>query len=238
MCGGMPVQLPAAGQQRLAQRGIAAAVADVPLPGGDDLQRLLALLVELHRVHAPARARRAVPRRRAAARRSAPGPPARSARPAAGRRPGRPGAVQPGGGPASSRPSWPITGRVSSRRSRHQVTSVVSPNVQTMAMPVPLAGSASRCARTGTAHPEQRRAAPWRRTAPAYRSSSGMRDQRHAGGQQLGPGGGHRARGVAVRRARNAIRYVGARPPPGPRARPGPPRSRTSRPTATGASAR
>src|SRR6266566_2050066 len=57
------------------------------------------------------------------------------------------------GGLASSRPSRPSTGRAGSRRSRHQVTSLLSPNVHTMAMPVPLAGSARRCASTGTSTP-------------------------------------------------------------------------------------
>jgi hypothetical protein len=42
------------------------------------------------------------------------------------------------------------TGRFSSR---HQVTSVVSPNVQIIAAPVPFSGSARRCATTGTPTP-------------------------------------------------------------------------------------
>ena len=48
------------------------------------------------------------------------------------------------------RPSHPITGRVGSASSRHHVTSVTSPNVQIMAMPDPLSGSASGWASTGT----------------------------------------------------------------------------------------
>src|SRR3712207_9536646 len=47
---GDPLDLPAALDEGLAQRVVPAAVADVPLPRGDDLQRPLALLVELHRV--------------------------------------------------------------------------------------------------------------------------------------------------------------------------------------------
>ena len=43
-----------------------------------------------------------------------------------------------------------MTLRVGRSSSRHQVTSVMSPNVQTMAMPVPLSGSASGWATTGT----------------------------------------------------------------------------------------
>ncbi len=43
-----------------------------------------------------------------------------------------------------------MTLRVGRSSSRHHVTSVVSPNVQTMAMPVPLSGWASGWATTGT----------------------------------------------------------------------------------------
>ena len=50
MCGGCHVQLAAAGEERLAQLRVAAAVADVPLPRRDDLERAIAALVELHRV--------------------------------------------------------------------------------------------------------------------------------------------------------------------------------------------
>ena len=46
----VPVQLGAALEQPLAQQLVASTVADVPLPGGDDLERLVALLEELHRV--------------------------------------------------------------------------------------------------------------------------------------------------------------------------------------------
>ncbi len=44
--------------------------------------------------------------------------------------------------------------RVGRRSSLHQVTSVVSPNVQIMAMPEPLSGWASPWARTGTSTPK------------------------------------------------------------------------------------
>ncbi len=43
--------------------------------------------------------------------------------------------------------------RIDRFSSRHQVTSVVSPNVQIMAMPVPLSGWASSWARTSTCWP-------------------------------------------------------------------------------------
>ena len=42
-----PLDLGAAVEHLVAQPGVAAAVADVPLPGGDDLERLVALLVEV-----------------------------------------------------------------------------------------------------------------------------------------------------------------------------------------------
>ncbi len=44
---GHPGHLPAALDERLTQRLVAAPVADVPLPAGDDLERLVALLVEV-----------------------------------------------------------------------------------------------------------------------------------------------------------------------------------------------
>ena len=43
-----------------------------------------------------------------------------------------------------------MIGRVGSASSRHQVTSVVSPNVQIIAMPEPFSGSARWWATTGT----------------------------------------------------------------------------------------
>ena len=52
-----------------------------------------------------------------------------------------------------NRPSKPSTGLIDRSSSRCQITSVVSPKVQIIAMPVPLAGSASRCESTGTGWP-------------------------------------------------------------------------------------
>ena len=46
-----------------------------------------------------------------------------------------------------------MTDRVGSCSSRHQVTSVMSPKVQIMAMPDPFSGSASSWARTSTSTP-------------------------------------------------------------------------------------
>ena len=59
---------------------------------------------------------------------------------------------QPGSPQVTGRrvPLGAMTARTGSDSSRHQVTSVRSPNVQIIAMPVPFAGSASGCARTGT----------------------------------------------------------------------------------------
>ena len=48
--------------------------------------------------------------------------------------------------------AWTIA-RTGSFNSRHQVTSVVSPNVQIIAMPLPFSGSASAWALTGTRAP-------------------------------------------------------------------------------------
>ena len=47
-------------------------------------------------------------------------------------------------------PSFSTTTRRGKPSSRHHVTSVRSPNVQTIAIPVPFSGSASSCATTGT----------------------------------------------------------------------------------------
>ena len=103
-------------------------------------------------------------------------------------------------------------------------------------MPVPLAGSASRWVSTGTGTPNSGVV-----TVPP--ASAGVplvvrvRDQRHAGGQQLGPGGGHRHRrspsgGRGTRAGSNG------RPPRGPPARPGPPRCRNVTSHSDGPSAR
>ena len=124
--------------------------------------------------------------------------------------------------PGCRRPSRPITVRTGRSSSRHQVTSVRSPNVQHMAMPAPLSISASGVRdhrdldaedRRGDGGPEQRLVA----------LVVGVRDQRDDAGDQLGPGrldrrpcrrpGGGRRPGGRRRRSR------------APRARPGRPRS-------------
>ena len=59
----------------------------------------------------------------------------------------------PGGGSGLIRPARLTMARTFRFSSRHQITSVVSPNVQIMALPVPLSGSASSWATTGTSTP-------------------------------------------------------------------------------------
>ena len=223
MNGGCHVQLAAARDQLLAELdGL-----DEPLPAGDDLERPIALLVELHRVRDRTRRRRADRRSRRAARRSSRAPSAPTDPP--------PGRMPPGRAPRSvvshspaphaiarKRPSGRSTARTGSDSSRHQVTSVTSPNVQIIAAPVPFSGLASGCARTGTR--------AWKsgvidigaeqRLVPLVVR---MRHQRHARRDQL------RARGVDLDEAaavgpREADAVVRARAPRGPRARPGPPR--------------
>ena len=74
------------------------------------------------------------------------------------------------------------TGRLSSR---HQVTSVMSPNVQIIAMPLPFSGSASGCAFTGTRTPKSGVSdllPKQRLVALVVR----MRDERDARGDQFG----------------------------------------------------
>jgi len=62
--------------------------------------------------------------------------------------------------------------RIGSRSSRHQVTSVRSPNVQHIAMPEPLSGSASGWASTGTSTPNTG-VVTVEPNSGRYRSSSG-----------------------------------------------------------------
>ena len=75
------------------------------------------------------------------------------------------------------------TGRLSSR---HQVTSVMSPNVQIIAMPLPFVGIGQRMRLDRHAHAEQRRddLLAEQRLVPLV---VGMRDERDAGRNQLGP---------------------------------------------------
>ena len=127
-----------------------------PLAARDDLERSLASLVELHRV--PHGLRLSDERAGLAKQRGDPtlracfvAFPASSDMAAfafSGSRERQPGLAEPAPGRSSrSGRSRPRVGRPSSR---HHVTSVTSPNVHTIAMPVPFSGSASSCATTGT----------------------------------------------------------------------------------------
>ena len=60
----------------------------------------------------------------------------------------------PWGGEWVMRPARVMMDRVGSWSSRHQITSVTSPNVQIMAMPDPFSGSASGWATIGTSTPK------------------------------------------------------------------------------------
>ncbi len=131
----------------------AATVADVPLARGDDLEGLVALFEELDRVLDRAGLTdqlAGLGEHLDHLRLGAAGSLARDAAVVA-RGPGRSSATR--GTSASKRPSRARQARVGRSSSRHQVTSVRSPNVQIMAMPVPLSGSASSWARTGTSTP-------------------------------------------------------------------------------------
>ena len=77
----------------------------------------------------------------------------RAVRPPSSGHSAAPGPVSQLGVSSCSLPSRRSTDRTGRLSSRHQMMSVVSPNVQIIAMPVPLSGSASRCARTGTPTP-------------------------------------------------------------------------------------
>ena len=111
------------------------------------------------------------------------------------------------------------------------MTSVVSPNVQIIAMPVPFSGSASWCASDRHLDAEQRRAhlgAEQRLVALVV----GMGDQRDARGEQLGPRRLDQRRRRRRRPGGSAAR--GTRPAArGPRARPARPRCGSRRPTAS-----
>ncbi len=86
------------------------------------------------------------------------------------------------------RPSRPTMARIGRFSSRHHVTSVVSPNVQIMAMPVPLSGCASSWATIGTSTPYRgvRTVVPKCGLVPLV---VGVRDERDARGEQLGASG-------------------------------------------------
>ena len=201
----VPGKLPPAAEQRGAQAGVPAAVPDVPLPGGHDLQRQLAPLVELHRV---------LGRLGIAAQLASVGQQAGHPLPGLpGRRAGQPGV----GGPARRAvdPRWRV-GQQPAVAADHR------PGRQPQ-LPPPghVGGVAERAhhrdagalARLGQPVREDRHLHAEHRRADGAADQAGvplvvgMRDQRHASGQQLGPGGGDQhlaaalARGALISRA-------------------------------------
>ena len=151
----MPLQLAAAREQRLAELDRL----DEPLAARDDLERPIALLEELHRVRDRPRLADQIAGLRSCSTIFV----ARLGRRQAGqlvvvppralgvdRLPARRCPTPRG----RSVPSGWMTARTGRLSSRHQVTSVMSPKVQIIAMPLPFSGSASGCARTGTRTPK------------------------------------------------------------------------------------
>ncbi len=194
----MPVEFPAAGEQRLAQARVAAPVPDVPLPGGDDLQRRLAVLVELHRVHDRLGLAAQVAGR--AQQPGDPGPGRRRRQPRQlpvrrlGRRAGQPRqrAVQ----------QPPV---LADHRAGVQAQVPPPGHVRGVAERADH-GDAGALGRVGETVPEDRHIDTEQRRADRPPEQArvplvvGMGDQRHAGGQQLRPGGRdqHRAGRRAV----------------------------------------
>ena len=159
---------------------------DEPLPGADELERPVALLVELDRVLD--RLGLADERRLAVAggrargiaqhlhdRSSGPrAPGGRRAPRRSGWRPRRPGSGQasPPNSTGASRPSRPTTCRSASPSSRHHCTSVASPKVQTIRIPVPFSRSTRALGKMGTGTRNSGVTARFPNRSP-YRSSSG-----------------------------------------------------------------
>ncbi len=185
----VPVQLAATGEERVAQLRLAATVAEVPLARRDDLERASTPLVELHRVRDRLRLAdelAGLAQQLDDARLRLLGGLARELRVARRRRRAR--RSPQSGGSATMRPSRPMTLRVGSWSSRHHTTSVVSPNVQIIAMPEPFSGSASGCASTGTVTPNSG-VVTVGAEAGLVPLVVGVRDQRDARRDQLGPRG-------------------------------------------------
>ncbi len=152
--GGMPLQLASAREQRLAELDRL----EEPLAAGDDFQRPIAFFEELHGVRDRTRVAdeisgfaKLLDDLRAGFRRRQPHEIRVEAR-----RPGRDRSIPSlprVQSTARSVPSAWIIARTGKLSSRHQMTSVTSPNVQIIAMPLPFDGSASVCALTGTRTP-------------------------------------------------------------------------------------
>ena len=230
---GVEPELGAAGQQRVAQGLVATAVADVPLAAGDDLEGLVALLVEVrlalggHRLAVEVARSRAARRRPPRVRRTS------SCRPA------------PRSGRARRRDDEPVRGLAQDaavaahHRARRQLQLAPPLHVGQVAERAAhrdagaLVGLGQGVRQDGDLDVEQRRAdrgAEQVLVALVVR----VRDERDAGRQQLGAG----RLDVDRDRRHRGTRPGGTRPGSrGPRARPGRPPSGTSRPTGPGASA-
>ena len=186
----VPGEFPPAGQQRGAQTRVPAAVPDVPLPGGHDLQRHVALLVELHRVLHRLGIAAQVPRLAQHPGHPLPG---RLRREAGQLLVGgtSPGAVdpgrRPGQQPAVAADHWP--GRQLQVTPPGHVGRV--PEGAHHRDPGALPGLGQPVREDRHRHAEHRRAdrAADQIGVPFVVR---VRDQRHAAGQQLGPGGRHR----------------------------------------------
>ena len=194
----VPADLAARLQQFPAQPLVAAAVAQVPLPGGDDLQRRAALLVELHRVGQRLRVAEQLT-----------GRPGQRGDPLPGLRHGRPGQL-PVGGPAG--PAGDPRGQGGQQpavRAEHRAggqAQVPPPGHVGQVAERADHGQAGALARVGQVVGQDRHLRAEQRSShrgtgqPGVALVAGMADQGHAGRQQLGTGGGHRQRS-AVRPA-------------------------------------
>ena len=235
MCSRHPGQFLAAGEHRLLEVGVAAAVADVPLPGGDDLQRLVALLVEVGL--ALGRGRLAVAGRRTRGASSTIG--------LAGGEGGLAGELAPSRVGVGD-PVRPVAQDPAVAADDH-------PGRQLQLAPPGHVGQVAE----GAAHRDARSpcpARPPRAAAPAARPRtpgwSTVWPNRSAGSARRPDGRSAPRRRRSARagwsrcRPAAAVRRGGRRPggrrrdSPGPPARPGPPRSGRSRPTCVGASDR
>ena len=230
---GVEPELGAAGQQRLAQGLVATAVADVPLAAGDDLEGLVALLVEVRLALGGHRLAVEV------ARLAQPGDDGLAgARTSSCRRAPRSGRARPRTPSHSGRLAQDAA-VAAHHRARRQLQLAPPLHVGEVAERAAhrdagaLVGLGQGVRQDGDLDVEQRRAD---RGAEQVLVALvvGVRDERDARGEQLGAGGLDVDRAAVAVERDPVERARGSR---GPRARPGRPRSGTSRPTGPGASA-
>ena len=207
--GRVPAQLPAPLERAAGPVGEGP---EEPLPAGHDLERPVALLVELDRVlDRPRLADAARPTRRQ-----------QLDHPRLGLADRAPGQLRLVDAPRPRRPARRGRRRAAGRRdrrwpapagpsSRHHTTSVVSPKVQTMAAPVPLSGWARGWARTGTSTPNSGVRTVRADQVRGEAGVVGVGDHRHAGRQQLRPGGVDQTRSASAGDPVEDQAVVGAR---------------------------